>query len=102
MNCHCHCYHANRNPVVCGITSLGYDHVDILGDTLEKIAWQKGGICKPGHPAFTLPQDPVPLRALEERAKDLKVCVLLIFRATVYSCSVFQGLVVCCSAGGII
>jgi folylpolyglutamate synthase/dihydropteroate synthase len=33
-------------PVVCGITSLGYDHVAILGDTIEKIAWQKAGIIK--------------------------------------------------------
>jgi len=36
----------HSNPRVTAITSLGYDHVDILGDTLAKIAWQKGGICK--------------------------------------------------------
>ena len=59
--------------MVCGITSLGYDHTDILGDTLEQIAWQKGGICKPGHPAFTVPQNPGPLQTLVERAKELKV-----------------------------
>jgi folylpolyglutamate synthase len=33
-------------PVVTGITSLGLDHTIILGDTLDKIAWQKGGIYK--------------------------------------------------------
>lgn len=33
-------------PVVSAITSLGMDHMDVLGDTLDKIAWQKGGICK--------------------------------------------------------
>lgn len=47
--------------------------MDILGDTLEQIAWQKGGICKPGHPAFTVPQNPGPLQTLIERAKELKV-----------------------------
>ena len=65
------CCHSN--PVVCGITSLGYDHTDILGDTLEEIAWQKGGICKSGRPAFTVPQYPEPLKTLAERAKELKV-----------------------------
>lgn len=35
-----------RKPVVCGVTSLGLDHVSVLGDTIEKIAWQKGGIFK--------------------------------------------------------
>ena len=35
-----------RKPVVCGVTSLGLDHVSILGNTIEKIAWQKAGIFK--------------------------------------------------------
>lgn len=37
-----------RRPWVCGISSLGIDHTQILGDTIEKIAWQKGGIFKVG------------------------------------------------------
>ena len=61
------------NPVVCGIASLGLDHVELLGDTLEKIAWQKGGICKPGRPALTVPQEEGPLRVLQERAAELQV-----------------------------
>ena len=32
--------------MVCGVTSLGMDHVSTLGGTLEKIAWQKAGIFK--------------------------------------------------------
>uniref|UniRef100_A0A3Q3IF02 tetrahydrofolate synthase n=1 Tax=Monopterus albus TaxID=43700 RepID=A0A3Q3IF02_MONAL len=36
----------DRRPWVCGISSLGIDHTQILGDTIEKIAWQKGGIFK--------------------------------------------------------
>lgn len=39
-----HC--VNRRPWVCGVSSLGIDHTQILGDTIEKIAWQKGGIFK--------------------------------------------------------
>ena len=59
------------NPVVCGISSLGLDHIDLLGDTLEKIAWQKAGICKPGHPVFTVPQEASALSVLRDRAFEL-------------------------------
>ena len=33
-------------PEVSIITNIGYDHMDILGDTLEKIAFEKAGIIK--------------------------------------------------------
>ncbi|XP_052063109.1 folylpolyglutamate synthase, mitochondrial-like [Mytilus californianus] len=59
-----------RKPVVCGVTSLGIDHVSNLGNTLEKIAWHKAGIFKPGVPAFTSPQCPEALKVLHERAKE--------------------------------
>lgn len=35
-----------ENPLVTGITSLGYDHQGILGKTLAEIAWHKAGIFK--------------------------------------------------------
>lgn len=35
-----------RKPVACGVSSLGIDHTNLLGDTMEKISWQKGGIFK--------------------------------------------------------
>ena len=37
-------------PVVSVITNIGYDHTDILGDTLPQIAGEKAGIIKPGVP----------------------------------------------------
>ncbi len=37
-------------PEVSVITSIGLDHTDILGDTLEQIAAEKSGIIKPGVP----------------------------------------------------
>jgi dihydrofolate synthase/folylpolyglutamate synthase len=37
-------------PEVCVITSIGMDHCDMLGDTLEAIAGEKAGIIKPGRP----------------------------------------------------
>ncbi|WP_285016491.1 bifunctional folylpolyglutamate synthase/dihydrofolate synthase [Lactococcus garvieae] len=40
-------------PVATAITTIGMDHMDILGDTLEKIAAQKAGIIKPDTPLVT-------------------------------------------------
>lgn len=37
-------------PVLSVITNIGWDHVQILGDTLEKIAMEKAGIIKPNIP----------------------------------------------------
>lgn len=37
-------------PVVSGITTIGLDHIDILGSTIEEIAAQKAGIIKAGIP----------------------------------------------------
>ncbi len=36
------------SPEVCVITSIGKDHTEVLGDTIEKIAAEKAGIIKPG------------------------------------------------------
>uniref|UniRef100_A0A671R944 Folylpolyglutamate synthase n=1 Tax=Sinocyclocheilus anshuiensis TaxID=1608454 RepID=A0A671R944_9TELE len=65
------CTNIIRRPWVCGISSLGIDHTSILGDTIEKIAWQKGGIFKPGVPAFTVKQPDGPKKVLQERAEEI-------------------------------
>ncbi|KAI1900650.1 hypothetical protein AGOR_G00052100 [Albula goreensis] len=66
------CTNVIRKPWVCGISSLGIDHTNILGDTIEKIAWQKAGIFKPGVPAFTVAQPESPMVVLKERAREIK------------------------------
>jgi dihydrofolate synthase / folylpolyglutamate synthase len=38
------------DPEVAVITSIGLDHCDMLGDTIEQIAAEKAGIIKPGKP----------------------------------------------------
>ncbi|KAL1882113.1 hypothetical protein VTK73DRAFT_2204 [Phialemonium thermophilum] len=64
-------------PVASAISTLGIDHVFVLGHTIEEIAWHKAGIMKSGSPAFTVEQAPSALRVLRERAVekgvDLKV-----------------------------
>lgn len=48
-----------QNPLVCVITSISYDHTEILGGTLSKIAAQKGGIIKPGCPVVLSANNPL-------------------------------------------
>ena len=36
----------DRSPVVTGVTSLDVDHTQLLGNTVEQIAWHKAGIFK--------------------------------------------------------
>ncbi len=44
------------SPAACLIASISLDHTDILGDTVEQIAAEKGGILKPGAPAVLYPE----------------------------------------------
>lgn len=42
-------------PRLCVITAIGLDHMAILGDTVEKIAFEKAGIIKPHVPVIVQP-----------------------------------------------
>ena len=42
-----------REPLVSIITQIALDHMDRLGDTVEKIAWEKAGIIKAGCPVVS-------------------------------------------------
>lgn len=47
-----------KSPVCAVITSIGLEHTRILGDTIEKIALEKGGIIKLGRPVLVGPRCP--------------------------------------------
>lgn len=107
-------------PKVCGITALGYvdarhgpsyssltsasecccgrmDHVEILGNSLYLIGKEKAGIFKTGVPAFTIPQKPEGMQALEEvaAAKKVQLCEvqpLAISNQNAAGCPYRQGL----------
>lgn len=64
------CTNVLRKVPVIGITSLGLDHTKLLGRTIEEIAWQKGGILKPGSSAFTVEQPPAAMNVLQSRALE--------------------------------
>ncbi len=50
-------------PKVAAITSIGYDHTEVLGTTIEAIAFEKAGIAKPGVP-LVLADVPPPAEAV--------------------------------------
>jgi dihydrofolate synthase/folylpolyglutamate synthase len=59
-------------PELSVITNIGYDHTDLLGDTLEKIAREKAGIIKPGIPVVIGESHPETKQVFEEFAYEHK------------------------------
>ncbi|KAL3685754.1 hypothetical protein R1sor_003776 [Riccia sorocarpa] len=60
-------------PVVTGISSLGLDHCELLGNTIDLIAREKAGIFKATVPAFTSPQLDEAMKVLKDRAEELQI-----------------------------
>lgn len=60
-----------EQPVCSVITSIGYDHTELLGDTLEEIAAEKAGIIKKGTPVIYMEGAEESNRVIEETAKNL-------------------------------
>lgn len=54
-----------QKPEVCVITSISYDHTDVLGHTLTQIATEKCGIIKPGCIVVSAPQHPEAMAVIE-------------------------------------
>ncbi|WMM23690.1 folylpolyglutamate synthase/dihydrofolate synthase family protein [Tissierella sp. MB52-C2] len=66
------------SPLASIITTLDYDHIDVLGDTLDKIAYQKAGIIKENSMVVSYPQEAEALevikKAAEEKESDFYLC----------------------------
>lgn len=56
-------------PLVATLTNVGLDHVEVLGDTVEKIATDKAGILKPGILAVSGMIQPGPAAIVAERCR---------------------------------
>ncbi len=53
------------DPVLAVITNIGMDHMNLLGDTIEKIAWEKAGIIKQNAP--------VVIGAMRDEARQIMI-----------------------------
>lgn len=73
------------DPIVSIITSISYDHVQILGDTLSEIAGEKGGIIKPETPVVVAPQKEEARLKLEQIAKDRNAPLIQVGRDYLYA-----------------
>jgi dihydrofolate synthase/folylpolyglutamate synthase len=58
------------NPLVSAITSIDLEHTQILGNTIESIAYEKAGIIKPGVPIVVGALDIRALRLIKEVARS--------------------------------
>ena len=61
------------NPRVCAITSISFDHMEFLGNTLASIASEKAGILKPGAVAVTGAQAAEAFAAIDARACEVGI-----------------------------
>ena len=65
-------------PKVSVITSLSYDHMAVLGNTLAKIAGEKAGIIKEDVPVVSAPQKDEALQVLERVANERSAPFILV------------------------
>lgn len=58
-------------PVLQVITSISFDHTNLLGNTLEEIAGEKAGIIKSGIPTVIYPQKAEALKVIENKCSEM-------------------------------
>ena len=58
------------NPLTSVITPIGLDHMDILGDTIEKISFEKAGIIKRRRPVILSEQEERALKVIIDKGRE--------------------------------
>lgn len=59
-----------KKPIASVITTISMDHVDILGHSIEEIAYQKAGIIKEDTPVFVYPNQADVMKVIKKVAKE--------------------------------
>src|SRR5690606_4717106 len=67
-------------PALSVITPVDYDHLEMLGPSIEKIAWEKAGIIKRGRPVIVGRQLPEVAAVIEAEAEALQAPLLMMGR----------------------
>ena len=57
-------------PLASVLTTIDYDHIDVLGNTLKEIAYQKGGIIKDNSIVISYPQNDEALEVLKKISEE--------------------------------
>lgn len=71
------------DPDLAVITNIGLDHIDWLGDTIEKIAAEKAGIIRPNIPVIFAGQQTLP-QAVSEQAQSANAALYVLNRDYFY------------------
>lgn len=69
------------DPIVSVITPIGYDHMDVLGDTLDAIAREKAGIVRDRGTVISAPQNPEPRAAIIDVCTRRRATLVLVDEA---------------------
>ncbi len=69
-------------PLACAITRVGYDHMNVLGDTIAQIASEKAGIIKPTVPVFVAPQENAAADVIRKAAAEVAAPITEVTEAT--------------------
>lgn len=64
------------HPEISVITNIGLDHTDLLGDTIDKIAYEKAGIIKPNTPVVISQAQPEIKHIFKKRATEEKSSII--------------------------
>ena len=80
------------SPVLSVITNIGHDHMDLLGDTLEKIAFEKAGIIKKNIPVVISETQPETENVFLRKAVDLNAPIY--FADRIFSCELSKSEIV--------
>jgi dihydrofolate synthase / folylpolyglutamate synthase len=70
------------NPLVSVITNIGFEHVNILGPSLEDIAFEKGGIIKPDNVLVTAEERDNVFNVFKEKADAIGTRIVRITEST--------------------
>lgn len=65
-----------QHPAVSVITPVGLDHTDFLGDSIDRIAWEKAGIIKPERPVIMGKQTPQAKEVIESVAEERRALLV--------------------------
>ncbi len=64
-----------QRPLVTAISNVSRDHMGVLGDSIEQIAWNKAGIIKPGVPCVTGASDQAQ-RVLRQVSREVRGVII--------------------------
>ena len=76
------------NPVLSVITNIGHDHMDLLGDTIEKIAVEKAGIIKRKIPLLISETQPETEEIFIRKANESESPIF--FADKIFSCNLIK------------